>query len=1123
MTFQQAMAATSRELNARATITCVDAFVISNTPVMSFSVEEGGQVTLGSVTSSRYTLSLPNSGGEWLKNGSILGNRSLIGARVQIQIGVYHDGAWDWQNAGLFIVEKTSAPEFSATIKLIGNDPLILLDVAYGADITYRNNTTLNDILTHIRSKGFTINGTLATNGESVINFTPDWGDEPTVREVLGYVAQICGSFVRCDRSGNIELVPANSSTTHTITTDRYLEFTDDERYFNFNRIKVLPYGAKKSESHVQAYVTSAAESAANTIVIEGNPLFKTKSTTTYSKATTWREGGRYYVRIDNKYTYVENPIETSLSSYYVANTTRNTTNLQAMVNNLKTALTGMSFRALNFTWRGNPQVMVGDKVAIVDTRGVTTTTVNLQQTLRFDRGFKSEISCPLDLQAVYPSTITSSGRVVPPYFGEGSIDGSVIVPESITGDLVVAGGITAERIASKTITADEIAAKTITADEIAAKTITADEIAAGTITATEIGASQITATHIGTNEIVANAANIKDGVITNAKIANATIETAKIKDAAITTAKIQDAQITNAKIAAAGIDFANIKDLISGTAIITEGMGGQLYIARLAVTEANMVSLTVGELMLRTSSGGFVRLIADGQGGVTTQPVLVAGSNVAESTIGGGKLIENTITARELNVASIFADTALIRAIKAANIDVADLFAAQATIDELNAVDIRGNEYLQLAVGDIKVGGANLLLNSDFQQETISPWIKNSGSTLAYLYPDDATYNFEGKRSLCLKMPASGEASGYIYQEIAGLDVLSDYVFSFYYYITSACKTLFGSSAFAAIQQLDANGSSISISRVLAESIAAGEWSRCVVPVTLDAACKKIRVYFYIATTVGQENQWFINNSQFEKGNKETQWRLSDKDPVQGLKNSSVRIDEDGIFMDTTGEFSTNAAIAYNVRGGSGANAIGISNNELNNHFLWAGNSSPALAPFSVKMDGSVKATKIQQEYSNSFWDMADASVPAEFPVYIPSGYTIDSVEFTFQTKKARTFAKSASSKTVAYSTQASSSYVTGSASPTDPHSHSIGTHTHVIPSQSHGHSLNYGINEKSALATSCALKVGTTTIGTYSPDPSSPVELKAYMSAGWNTVIVAPDNDARIVAYAMVKVTPT
>jgi len=79
--------------------------------------------------------------------------------------------------------------------------------------------------------------------------------------------------------------------------------------------------------------------------------------------------------------------------------------------------------------------------------------------------------------------------------------------------------------------------------------------------------------------------------------------------------------------------------------------------------------------------------------------------------------------------------------------------------------------------------------------------------------------------------------------------------------------------------------------------------------------------------------------------------------------------------------------------------------------------------------------------------------------------------------------------------------------------HSHSTNAHTHGI---------NYGINEKATLATSCALKVGATTIGTYSPNPSNPVELKAYMSAGWNTVIVAPNNDARIVAFALVKLTP-
>lgn len=440
----------------------------------------------------------------------------------------------------------------------------------------------------------------------------------------------------------------------------------------------------------------------------------------------------------------------------------------------------------------------------------------------------------------------------------------------------------------------------------------------------------------------------------------------------------------------------------------------------------------------------------------------------------------------------------------------------------------------------------------------------------------------------------------------------------------------------------------------------------------------------------------------KLEKGTMATDWSPAPSDPASGVKTSSVEVNSNGIYMDTTGTFNVNAGVGVNIKGGSGASSIGISNNDANNYFMWAGHGTPASAPFSVKRDGSVKATKIQHEMPYTFWDMADGSTPAEFPVYIPSGYTIDSVTFTFQTKKARTFAKTAASgggETVTsvangsgntgakadFSTEPNDAYTSGTASPstdsnsdatgpssalstalsgtgatggpsttntgakaedttgsnnsytsgtsspgtstdgshyhtitnhrhqvtlipgssntvnttyTQPgattdgshshtvnsHSHSIGAHTHSIPSHSHtlnshthagpshdhgmahthnlgghshtvsshshsigahshtipahyhslndhthditvsnhSHGINYGINEKSTLATSCALKVGATTIGTYSPNPSNPVELRAYMSAGWNTVIVAPNNDARIVAFALVKLTP-
>ncbi len=651
MTFEEAMAAGSRLFDVRATITCVDTTVINATGshIMGFTVDDGGLLPLGTAISARYTLELSNADGEWLRNGSMLGNRSLTGARVKIEMAVHHDGAWDWQPVGVFIVDRASAREQDTRMRLIGNDPLAALDVLFDDTLVYRSTTTLNDILTHIRSKGVTINGTLATNGGGIVNYTPDWGDDATIRDVLCYVAQLGGCFVRCDREGVVELVPLNGSTTHAITTSTYLNFTDDERYFNFNRIKVQPLGAKKNKTYVESAINAIIpESAANTLVIVNNPLFKTKTTYSYYKASTWREGRQYYTRsAGGKYTAVSKDIadESSLGLYYQRSTNYNTTNLQTMVDNLKTALTGVAFRAIDFTWLGNPAVRVGDKVALTDTRGVTTTAIIVQQRLSFEDGtFRAQVSCPLDLEAVTPASITPSGRVLPPSFGVGTIDGSVIIPGTIPGDLLVNGAVTADKIAAKSVTADEIAAKTITADEIkagtitadevAAKTITADEIAAGTITATEIGASQITATHIGTNEIVANTANIKDGVITNAKIANATIETAKIKDAAITTAKIADAQVTNAKIASAGIDYANIKDVNAGTAIFRTGVGDDLYLDRLVVNSANIGTATIGELMVRDAQGKLHKVLIGTNGVVSSEEVKVDGQNLSNDAM---------------------------------------------------------------------------------------------------------------------------------------------------------------------------------------------------------------------------------------------------------------------------------------------------------------------------------------------------------------------------------------------------------------------------------------------------------------------------------------------------------
>ena len=320
-------------------------------------------------------------------------------------------------------------------------------------------------------------------------------------------------------------------------------------------------------------------------------------------------------------------------------------------------------------------------------------------------------------------------------------------IAEATIGELnataVTAISAKIQELAAKNITTDELYAALAT---IAVAQITAANIEKANINWADIGElaaqiatiaqAQITTANINNANIdwasIANLnaeiAKIAKAQITAANIESAAIDWAAIKDlnaavakialAQLTTANINNAEIdwasigqlqadiaklVNANIQTADIDWAQIKDLTAGTAIIEKGVNGKLYVADLAVTEANMASLTVGELIVKGADGCFYALSIAEDGTVTTEKKSVGDADIGDNSVSGGKLIEKTITARELNVASIFADEALVGAITAANIDVSSLFAAEAFIAQLNTVDISGNESLRLVVDAAK------------------------------------------------------------------------------------------------------------------------------------------------------------------------------------------------------------------------------------------------------------------------------------------------------------------------------------------------------------------------------------------------------------------------------------
>lgn len=277
-------------------------------------------------------------------------------------------------------------------------------------------------------------------------------------------------------------------------------------------------------------------------------------------------------------------------------------------------------------------------------------------------------------------SITAESAAIANAAIGTAQIQDAAITSAKV-GDLAV----TRAKIADAAIGAAQIDSAAVTYAKIAQAAVT--QISADALAAVQARVRELVAGSITTDQLYADLAAIAVAQLTTANIGRANIDWASINTLAACIAQIASAEIGTAKI-----DYAKIVDSVTDTAIISQGEAGKLFIARLAVTDANMVSLTAGELLLKAADGSFVRLVADGQGGVTSQTVQVEGDNIAQATIPGGKLIENSITARELNVSSIFADQALIRAIKAANIDVADLFAAQATIEKLDSWIVSAN-----------------------------------------------------------------------------------------------------------------------------------------------------------------------------------------------------------------------------------------------------------------------------------------------------------------------------------------------------------------------------------------------------------------------------------------------
>ena len=232
-------------------------------------------------------------------------------------------------------------------------------------------------------------------------------------------------------------------------------------------------------------------------------------------------------------------------------------------------------------------------------------------------------------------------------------------IPVGFSGNKIANGSIGNGALQGDIISERHIQAESINAEKIQVGAITANRLDAGTVKTYIIDAVQAKI-----NDIVAKK-------ITTDELFAAILEAVKLS--------AETGEFT----------FAEIKNLLANTLFVETTIGQKVQITNLSVSEANIVSLSVGDLLIRDETGKMVRLYVDAEGNVVT------GDPIEDGTLSGAKIIESSITTKQLNTEEIFAENGTVM-----NLIAGSITANEAFIGEIVTTTIGNLQgYLELYV----------------------------------------------------------------------------------------------------------------------------------------------------------------------------------------------------------------------------------------------------------------------------------------------------------------------------------------------------------------------------------------------------------------------------------------
>lgn len=294
------------------------------------------------------------------------------GTEVRFEIGAMADGAIEWIPMGYFTIKEQKKDRnlltFTAYDRLESK-----LAKAYKSKITKypaESKEFLTDISeqtgiefdTSKLSDSLMIDKILTVNDQSGEKTYKEPFDGFTMQQVVGYIAQLHGTFAICDRNGKVtfrwyEALTADYPGKIGDTAGSYLK--DQNLSFIYNTIEFL------KESHTYLIKTNRYF----------DDLLQSETMCQISGISCDTEND-HYESGTNINTNLSNPVMT-----------------QEWLNKILKKIKDMSYYPVSFSFMGDPRLDVGDVVTIVDAKNNLIDVPVMQHTIIFDGGLLSEVA----------------------------------------------------------------------------------------------------------------------------------------------------------------------------------------------------------------------------------------------------------------------------------------------------------------------------------------------------------------------------------------------------------------------------------------------------------------------------------------------------------------------------------------------------------------------------------------------------------------------------------------------------------------------------------------------------------------------------------------------------------